>query len=169
MTNKLDTLPARTMQLLVVAFSDSASEGERLQALLGVDRHLKSVGSDGHDLVDRIKLSDKDNLKQVFDAGRAKGREEEIEQRQRSDVAIASLAGNGYAATGFGGFTSREIVGHMLLNKQQIKNGWEARFVVTPPDSYRTRATSCRQSKCRLCAASFKTGSTENSRSTHTP
>ena len=99
---------------------------------------LKEVDPGGHEITKRIEapaISEeairekiKDEAKKIFEAGRAKGRAEEIESRQRGVVAIASLA-NSNDDKGINGYSWREIVGFCLLNKNRIHNVWEANFI----------------------------------------
>jgi hypothetical protein len=133
MADKFSTMPPRIVQLLLMAFSHSATDGERSNAMRAFDRYLASVGSDGHDVVEKIKTTPPDEAamreqlkaeaRKIFDAGYAKRVADETEQRQRSAGAIASLT---TAGEGHNGYSWREIVGHCVLNQHRIHNGWEA-------------------------------------------
>ena len=123
-------LPPRIVQLLTLVFSDSASDGERVNALRAFDRYLKRVDGDGHELIEWIQLTPvtDEEMQKVFDQGRELGRSEVVDQRQRAAAAVASLV-NSNDANGHNGYSWREIVGHCLLNQHLIRNDWEANFV----------------------------------------
>ena len=130
MTDKFAAMPPRIAQLLVVIFSPSSAPNERAKALQVVDEYFESIGVDPHEVTERIKTppTSKEDLKRVFDAGRTQGRAEELAQRQRSVVALASLA-SGDVDEGHNGYSWHEIVGHCVLDKERIRNNWEANFV----------------------------------------
>ena len=110
MADKFSTMPPRIVQLLLMAFSHSATDGERANAMRAFDRYLASVGSDGHDVVEKIKTTPPDEAamreqlkaeaRKIFDAGYAKRVADETEQRQRSAGAIASLTTAGVVIPG---------------------------------------------------------------------
>jgi hypothetical protein len=151
-TSKLDKLIAipRAAQLLLVALNSGATDGERGNAINAFQRKLKEAGIDGHELVERLKTPplDEAEMQKIFDAGRAQGRAEEIEQRQRSSVAIASASpfADG-VGDGVNGYTWRAIVGHCVLNKNLIRNRWEVDFI---------------ESVAEQLAMSFRRNPTEN-------
>ena len=126
MSGKLDPAIPRLVQFLLLALSPGASEGERTNAMNMARKELEKVGSDAHELGERIKASplSEEEMKQIFDAGRAQGRVEEIEQRQRSVTAITVAApfADGDVGEGINGYSWREIVGHCVANKLRIRN-----------------------------------------------
>jgi hypothetical protein len=129
-SGKIDPAIPRIVQFLLLALSPGATEGERTNALGMARRELEKVGSDAHELGERIKTPplSEEEMKKIFDAGRAQGRAEEIEHRQRSVTAITAFA-DGDVGEGINGYSWREIVGHCVLNKHRIRNSWEADFI----------------------------------------
>jgi hypothetical protein len=139
-SDKLSSMPPRVVQMLVVAFSPSSAEGERVTAMREVDRYLASIGSDGYEVIARIKTPplDEDAMREqlksearkIFDVGYAKRVADEAEQRQRA-IAVTTPPANGDVGEGFGGYSWREIVGHCVANRHVIRNTWEANFVAS--------------------------------------
>ena len=139
MTDKRATMPPRILQLLLVVLCPSAADGERINAMRAVDRYLASVGSNGHELMDRIKtppVSDED-MQRVFDAGYAKRLADEAEQRRRAVAVTASLA-SGAVGEGVNGYTWREIAGHCAANGQHL-NAWEREFTESVAEQLASR------------------------------
>ena len=129
MSGKIDPAIPRIVQFLLLALSPGTTEGERTNAMHMARKELEKAGSDAHELGERIKASpalSEDEMKKIFDAGRAQGRAEEIEQRQRS---TAITVANGDVGEGLNGYSWREIVGHCVANKSRIRNPWESNFV----------------------------------------
>src|SRR6476620_2624667 len=90
MTDKFANMPRKIRHCLVVAFSPSSADGERATALREFDQYLKSIGTDGHEVVETIEtpsVSDEE-MQRVFDTGREQGHAEAIEQ-QRNTIATA--------------------------------------------------------------------------------
>ena len=97
MTDKLTTAAPRIAKLLRMVLSPDVSEGEWQNAYSLLMAALKEVDPGGHEITRRIEapaISEevirekiKDEAKKIFEAGRAKGRAEEIESRQRGAVA----------------------------------------------------------------------------------
>ena len=83
-SGKIEPAIPRIVQLLLVALSPGTTEGERATAFDMLQRTLEKVDPGGHELAERIKASPalvEEEMRQIFDAGRAQGRAEEIEQR----------------------------------------------------------------------------------------
>lgn len=121
MADKLDALVPKILPL--VRMFGSNSESEATNALRALVRLLYSAGLDIHALAARIEKPPKSlseaEMRQIFEAGRAKGREEEIELRQRAVSVIASHVADDIS-DGYGGYSWREIAGHCLANLQRI-------------------------------------------------
>jgi hypothetical protein len=138
MTDKLTTAAPRIAKLLRIVLSTSVSDGEWQNAYSLLMASLREVDPGGHTITERIEAPPvseqairekiKDEAKKIFEAGRAKGRAEEVESRQRGALAIASLANIG-AGGGVNGYSWREIVGFCLANRHRIYNDWEVNFV----------------------------------------
>ena len=138
MADKLTTAAPRIAKLLRMVLSSEASEGEWQNAYSLLMAALKEADPGGHEITRRIEspaISEEairekiyDEAKKIFEAGRAKGRAEEIESRQRGTAVLASLANIG-SRGGVNGYSWREIVGSCLLNKHRIYNSWETDFI----------------------------------------
>jgi hypothetical protein len=133
MANKPANEMSRIAQLLLVVLSPGATENERTTAFKLFQQTVRSVDPGGHELAERIKTTplSEEEMQQIFNAGRAQGRAEEIEQRQRSVAAIGIAASfaDGDVGQGINGYSWREIVGHCVANKHRIRNTWESNFV----------------------------------------
>lgn len=124
MSDKFANMPSRVRHFWVVAFSPSSADNERIVAMHEVDRYLKDIHADCHDVVARVekppaKSLNKAEIDSIFEAGRANGRTEEVELRQRAVSVIASHMADDIS-DGNGGYSWREIAGHCLANLQRI-------------------------------------------------
>jgi hypothetical protein len=138
MADKLTTAAPRIAKLLRIVLSPDVSDNEWQNAYTRLMAALQEADPGGHEITRRIeappiseemiKEKIKDEAKRIFEAGRAKGRAEEIESRQRGVAAIASLA-NINAGDGVNGCSWREIVGFCLANRHRIHSDWEANFI----------------------------------------
>jgi hypothetical protein len=138
MTDKLAIATPLIAKLLRLVLSASTPDGEWQNAFTKLMAALQEADPGGHEITKRIeappiseeviKEKIKDEAKKIFEAGRAKGREEEIESRQRGMAIVASLANIG-GGGGVNGYSWREIVEHCLINRYRIYNVWERDFI----------------------------------------
>ena len=128
MSEKLNALLPKISPLLRML--GSGADGEIVNAVRALLRMLASAGLDIHVLVERLETPplSHDEMQKIFDAGYAKRCADEAEQRRRSAVAVTSFA-TGDVGDGVNGYSWKEVIGHCLVNKQRIRNAWEANFV----------------------------------------
>jgi hypothetical protein len=130
MTDALANVMPRIAQLLLVALSPGATEGERVNAMRAVQQQLERANSDSHELVERIKTPplSENEMQKIFDAGREQGRAEEVEKRRRAMVAVNSPLVSGGVGDGINGYSWWEIVGHCATNAHRLSSQYEREF-----------------------------------------
>ena len=97
---------------------------------------IKALTTDGRDLhyVATLVETDEARMQRIFDAGREKGKAEEIEARQRSVVALSAASPfDDGIGEGINGYSWEEVVGHCVLHKPRLSK-WERGFVESVQD-----------------------------------
>ncbi|MGY3615699.1 hypothetical protein [Bradyrhizobium sp. USDA 10063] len=144
--DRLAKIVPRVTQLLLVALSSGATEGERVNAINAMRRQLESAGCDSHELVERIKAPPlgEEEMQRIFDAGVAHGRADEIENARRNAVTIVPASTPGDVGAGVNGYTWLEIVQHFQRNVHRL-NDWERDFTADVGRMLRYRPPSPKQ------------------------
>lgn len=112
---------AEIRQLLLVALDSGSTDGERINALRFIQRKLKKDNSDSHDLVRR--LVSKEEMRQVFDKGVEKGRNEEVENARRNAVTIEAPFADTDVGPGVGPYSWLQIAKHCQRNRIALTIG----------------------------------------------
>jgi hypothetical protein len=130
MADKFTNMPKRIRQLLVVAFADTAADGERAKALREFDQYLKSIGTDGYEVIEKIEtpsISDEE-MQRVFDTGREEGHAEAVEQQRNT----APTAPRPFFSSNLGSVTRSSVYGFDDRDRiagSDIHNGYQWRGI----------------------------------------
>jgi len=117
----------------------SDKDGEVVAAARSVDRVLKSIGADFHDLADRVErpggeISDKD-MEKIYQAG--------VQEGQRMEKQARAVARNNGSSANFP--SAQDMAIFCYQRKANLRSDWELEFVDNMASWTRTRPLSPKQ------------------------